>query len=33
MPIDWPPSPTVGQAYVFNGRAWVWTGTGWQRVS
>lgn len=30
--IDWPPSPIVGQPYVFGGRTWQWNGSGWMRV-
>lgn len=33
MPIDWPPSPTVGQTYTFSGRTWTWNGSGWARTA
>ena len=29
--IDFPTSPTLGQTYTYNGRTWVWDGTGWER--
>lgn len=27
--LQFPPSPTVGQEYTFEGKTWRWTGTGW----
>jgi hypothetical protein len=27
--IDFPTSPIVGQTYTFNGRQWIWDGSGW----
>lgn len=32
MPIAFPLNPTIGQEYTFNGRTFVWQGTGWQRA-
>lgn len=29
--IDFPSSPTVGQAYTYGSRTWVWNGSGWER--
>jgi len=29
--IDFPDSPVFGQVYRFNGRSWVFNGTGWMR--
>lgn len=29
--IDFPTSPVVNQTYTFNGRTWVWNGSGWER--
>lgn len=31
--IDFPSSPSIGQTYVFNGRAWTWNGSAWVRPS
>ena len=27
--INFPPSPSIGQIYNFNGRSWIWNGLGW----
>jgi hypothetical protein len=29
MPIDFPNSPTVGQVYTYQGKSWIWNGSGW----
>jgi hypothetical protein len=29
MPIDFPSSPTTGQVYTYQGKSWVYNGTGW----
>ena len=29
MPIDFPTSPTTGQVYTYQGKSWVYNGTGW----
>jgi hypothetical protein len=29
MPIDFPNSPTTGQVYTYQGKSWIWNGTGW----
>ncbi len=29
--MDFPSSPSVGQAYTFASRTWVWDGVGWAR--
>jgi hypothetical protein len=29
MPIDFPFSPTTGQVYTYEGKSWVYNGTGW----
>jgi hypothetical protein len=29
MPIDFPSSPTTGQVYTYEGKSWVYNGTGW----
>lgn len=29
MSYSFPPSPTVGQIYTFNGRSWKWSGVQW----
>jgi hypothetical protein len=29
MPIDFPNSPTTGQVYTYQGKSWVYNGTGW----
>ncbi len=29
MPINFPPSPSAGDIYVFNGRSWVYNGYAW----
>jgi hypothetical protein len=29
MPIDFPISPTTGQVYTYQGKSWIWNGTGW----
>lgn len=29
--IDFPTSPVANQTYTFNGRTWVWNGSGWER--
>ncbi len=29
--IDFPTSPVSGDTYTFNGRTWVWNGSGWER--
>jgi hypothetical protein len=29
MPIDFPTSPTTGQIYTYQGKSWVYNGTGW----
>lgn len=29
--IEFPSSPTVGQAYTYGSRTWVWNGSGWER--
>ena len=31
--LDFPSSPTVGQIYTANGRAWIWTGIVWNSYS
>ena len=28
--IDFPVSPTLSQEYTFEGRTWLWNGTGWE---
>lgn len=28
--IDFPASPTLSQEYTFEGRTWLWNGTGWE---
>lgn len=33
MPLSFPSSPTVGQTYTANGRAWSWTGVTWDLVA
>lgn len=33
MPIDFPPSPTTGQTYTYQGRSWIWNGTGWDGMT
>lgn len=30
MPLSFPPSPSPGDTYTFNGKTWVWNGEGWQ---
>lgn len=30
--MDFPSSPSVGDIYIIGGRAWVWNGSGWERV-
>jgi hypothetical protein len=29
MPIDFPTSPATGQVYTYQGKSWVYNGTGW----
>jgi len=29
MPIDFPTSPTTGDVYTYQGKSWIWNGTGW----
>ena len=29
--IDFPSSPSVNDEYTFNGRTWVWNGSGWEK--
>lgn len=29
MPIDFPNSPVEGQVYTYQGKSWIWNGTGW----
>jgi hypothetical protein len=29
MPIDFPASPTTGDVYTYQGKSWVYNGTGW----
>jgi hypothetical protein len=31
--INWPSSPTVGQFFSFQGKAWTYNGRGWQALS
>lgn len=31
--MDFPNSPTVGQAYTVGTNSWVWTGTTWDAVT
>ena len=33
MPIAFPPSPTLGQTYPYNGKTWRWMGARWSAVS
>ena len=33
MSYSFPPSPTVGQIYTFNGRSWRWSGVQWTAVA
>jgi len=29
--INFPSSPVVNDTYTYNGRTWVWNGSGWER--
>lgn len=29
--IDFPTSPTIGQAYTYASRTWIWDGSAWSR--
>lgn len=29
--IDFPTTPVQGDTYTFNGRTWLWNGSGWER--
>ena len=31
--INFPLSPTLNQSYTYNGRTWIWNGTGWELQS
>ena len=33
MSYSFPPSPTVGQIYTYNGRSWKWSGVQWTAVA
>jgi len=33
MPLDFPPSPTIGYIYTYEGRSWIWNGTAWDVYS
>ena len=31
--INFPLSPTLNESYTYNGRTWIWNGTGWELQS
>lgn len=33
MPIDFPSGPTTGDVYSYQGKSWIWSGTGWDVVT
>lgn len=33
MPLDFPPSPSIGDTYFFGGSTWRWNGSGWENYS
>ena len=32
MAIDFPPTPTVGYIYTYEGRSWQWNGIAWVKA-
>jgi len=33
MPLDFPPSPSIGTTYSFGGNTWRWNGSAWENYS
>lgn len=33
MPLDFPPSPEIGNTYSFGGNTWRWNGSAWENYS